>query len=1073
MNAYLRSFFSTAIRGWIKPISVIVLFSVGLYSFAYANPDSIPFVSFLNPPLTKIRLPADIGVTAGTFQAVHSHKTVLLVDGGDGSPRSERTLARTLEYLASRYRIKTVYVEGGSGDVSLDMFRGVPQDRRRRVGETYLRRGLVSGAEFDNLTAPDAFTLWGIDDPTLYDSALKSYGPIAARQKAAHECLAALDRSLTDLKKKSYKGALRTVDQKRSLYRAGKISLASYVSALRKAPVAMPDFEVSFPHLAGLSEPGRQEIAQKELGTLEALVFVSLATGDQENLWETDLKLSFLRDYIDLRSGSAEFEAYQDNPKAYDPWAIHQALVKSSRKAGLSPRRIGDLGPLEDVLTRLTDYYKLEEERDMSFRNRVLERMNGRREKNAIVVTRGPNLSRLNELLRQDSVDYFDIRPSFRPSGTGVEAKRVIAPKGIIARLPMEIAADKTPLFCRLAADLGLLPEEWLLMLQDALKPSVVNEIRRLSAGAPHFSWVAPPDNAPSFERLLEIERMFDADKYSAFKIFTDAKKPAGSDDALEAKLIETRLRAYENALRLASSRAEIRRLGVFAGFRANLKSAQKTVIPTYLTASFLSIFSPVAAQVAWLSAALNKPAAPQFQPSDVEQEETLAFLRSNLTAEGMPLSYLAPRDYWKRTESTMTDVDSVLERLLVTHSLSIYDAAVWQAALIHFGNADDAALVDAHTDRLISGRSGTLDDIRADGDLFKYGDERKVLKKDNAYFFRIIADRYLQDDPLTGKVGPHGFPNFNLLHHEDWKPITGEQAWAAIIGPLQTAYVKYHGHIPVNSKEVKLALDSLPGIEAMQSPIGAIYHAPDGTFGKNPHDISNENNFSMYAALRMLYDVVKASDPASAHRIHRLLTGQEDYFAKYAFDADSGVFYQGGFFIDGRFIPTRIFAVDCQTWGSAVLGPAWLDRHFGKGTAFRLWERTLERAGYVDQDGIVRGVGFSDGHRVMSVEWTCGAILCAREMEKYYRASETLWARKLRLDAESMRYGIEDCSKILQNGSRAYFYSNRRTFIPFGWWANPIPNLVSSAWVLLTDHHFNPFILGGGPDFSASENAS
>jgi hypothetical protein len=43
-----------------------------------------------------------------------------------------------------------------------------------------------------------------------------------------------------------------------------------------------------------------------------------------------------------------------------------------------------------------------------------------------------------------------------------------------------------------------------------------------------------------------------------------------------------------------------------------------------------------------------------------------------------------------------------------------------------------------------------------------------------------------------------------------------------------------------------------------------------------------------------------------------------------------------------------------------------------------------------------------------------------------------------------------------------AYLYANKRYEIPFGWWANALPSLASTTWAIMTDHNFDPFVLGG-----------
>jgi hypothetical protein len=194
-----------------------------------------------------------------------------------------------------------------------------------------------------------------------------------------------------------------------------------------------------------------------------------------------------------------------------------------------------------------------------------------------------------------------------------------------------------------------------------------------------------------------------------------------------------------------------------------------------------------------------------------------------------------------------------------------------------------------------------------------------------------------------------------------------------------------------------------------------------------------------------------------------KLARGIENYFRYYAFDEERGIFNQGGFFIDGVFVPTQIFAVDCQTWAVSVLGPAWVDEVFGEGTAYRIWKKTKSLSGFYSVDGDLMGVGFTEARRVLAVEWTGGAILMTRMMADHYRQTHPDWARELAADAIMMRHGIEELTVRLENGSLAYLYANDKYFIPFGWWANRIPSTVASSWVIMNDHDFNPFVLGGG----------
>ncbi|MDO8579890.1 MAG: hypothetical protein Q7S13_00225, partial [Candidatus Omnitrophota bacterium] len=469
------------------------------------------------------------------------------------------------------------------------------------------------------------------------------------------------------------------------------------------------------------------------------------------------------------------------------------------------------------------------------------------------------------------------------------------------------------------------------------------------------------------------------------------------------------------------------------------------------------------------------------FVMDAAQREAVYKFFAANRTPGGMPLSYkVVPTNYWGSINHPADSIDAIIERLLVANSLNIYDGAIGQIAESILGHTD---LADQHTARLLSGRSGDLADIRAVHDFTfngkTIGDGQGQISPKNTWFFRMISDKYLQKDPLDGKTKFDGFPTWADLHHEDWKPIAGEQAWAAVIGPVQVAYAKYFDQIPFNAKEMTLAFSILPATEAMQSPIGAIYHAPTGTDGKDPADISNENNISMFAALRMLKEIsdsYKDNDQAKqeVRRMNDMMFGKQTnrsgisgYLKNYAYDAEQGVFNQGGFYRGGRFIPTKTFAVDVQTWGIIVLGPGQIDEWYGEGTAYKIWKNTKKRAGYYDDKNILRGVGFSDGHDIFSGEWTFGAVMAARSLATYYETTHPDWANEALTDSVTMRNGIERELKVkFDDGSMAYLYANKRYEIPFGWWANPLPSLASTAWAVMVDTNFDPFVLGGGKNY-------
>ena len=171
---------------------------------------------------------------------------------------------------------------------------------------------------------------------------------------------------------------------------------------------------------------------------------------------------------------------------------------------------------------------------------------------------------------------------------------------------------------------------------------------------------------------------------------------------------------------------------------------------------------------------------------------------------------------------------------------------------------------------------------------------------------------------------------------------------------------------------------------------------------------------------------------------------------------------------------------------GCAVLGVDTVDTWFGTNqykdkhiTVYEIWQRVKQRAGYT-KDGQALRVGYSDqpvSNPVISAEWTFGAInMCLVAAAQYGDQTSPHynlnWASDLLADAQSMASGVQALfasfalddlqSTDMVGDVEAYYYANARYNIPFGWWANKLPSLCSTAWSLMIENGFNPFALGG-----------
>jgi len=177
-----------------------------------------------------------------------------------------------------------------------------------------------------------------------------------------------------------------------------------------------------------------------------------------------------------------------------------------------------------------------------------------------------------------------------------------------------------------------------------------------------------------------------------------------------------------------------------------------------------------------------------------------------------------------------------------------------------------------------------------------------------------------------------------------------------------------------------------------------------------------------------------------------------------------------------------QAFAVDCQTWGMLVVGQKRFDSAYAsKGiTAYDVWQNAKFLAGYYI-NGQLAGVGYtvpkphSNGTfpkpDIWSGEWTWGAVFMARKLSYEYRnIGKGAWADDLWKDAQSMvafmaKEVVPDEDGIWSGGGLvqidgSYLYANKRFFIPWGWYANPLGATSSTAWAVCYDFNYNPLCL-------------
>lgn len=436
-------------------------------------------------------------------------------------------------------------------------------------------------------------------------------------------------------------------------------------------------------------------------------------------------------------------------------------------------------------------------------------------------------------------------------------------------------------------------------------------------------------------------------------------------------------------------------------------------------------------------------------------------------------------------------------EHFLTATGLNIYDGSLRAMALSLLGSVDEAVryssliqggatcqFADVRGDAACKGVlvQGTCSDPTHTGDCgFCYGDGNAADSsepKENAWTFRMIADYWALDGTVDARCPEKNF----RWTWNDYRPILGENSWANLIGPMQVALQKFGSiaAIPNDDISIQIAIDFLPSLRKQYYVLGpgygAVAYAPKNTLmyanKDGGFDFSVENNISLLAGLKALRYLLVQKD-IHLNQIGDLNTWIDGITAYIRASLDpEGFFFRQGGSIDvhsGNYnwVSGNIsFAVDCQTWAMTVVNPLQIDSWFGVGASEKIWENTKALGGYHynSNTGRVDGLGFTENSQsqVLSGEWSYGAINMLRVFSRYYpeRASEFLEEEQqmLTVIGGELRQTFEHQGRQWETVS----YANKRYWIPFGWWANPLPSVASSAWAAMLDNSFNPFHLGG-----------
>ena len=180
----------------------------------------------------SIRIPEEIGRVIETYQG-NSGQTVIHIQDAHAHYEAQKNIANILEELIRNYSVHVVLVEGGNeSNIYSPMRKLATRERRVEVAERQLRKGLMMGDEYLELTTDYPMVIQGIEDMELYKENIRAFSQVEQMRTEALSYLKNLKSVIETLKQNIYSPELKTLEKLREDYEAERMGLVAYYEYL-------------------------------------------------------------------------------------------------------------------------------------------------------------------------------------------------------------------------------------------------------------------------------------------------------------------------------------------------------------------------------------------------------------------------------------------------------------------------------------------------------------------------------------------------------------------------------------------------------------------------------------------------------------------------------------------------------------------------------------------------------------------------------------------------------------------------------------------------------------------------
>ncbi|MBK8870480.1 MAG: hypothetical protein IPN19_05415 [Elusimicrobia bacterium] len=263
---------------------------------------------------------------------------------------AQKNIASAIDALSATHKTPRLLVglEGAQGAFFLDAFRTFPdKETLVDVSDAFLKKNILTGAEYAALVAAHGVDLWGVEDRALYDRHVKSVVDAVGLEENFRKTLTDHSSRIRALKEKEYPADLKAWDKAYETYHSEKSSLGDYVRL-----IAAGERRGAFPQV------------EKFLDALETEQKLDFAQAERERKWLVEVLAARLSptDLAALTQRALAFRAGRVGVGAF-----HEELISLAGKVGVTSKGFQEF-------LKYLNYVKRVEEID---RNDLLNEIDG------------------------------------------------------------------------------------------------------------------------------------------------------------------------------------------------------------------------------------------------------------------------------------------------------------------------------------------------------------------------------------------------------------------------------------------------------------------------------------------------------------------------------------------------------------------------------------------------------------------------------------------------------------------------------------------------------------------------